>query len=188
MRRREEGLILLNKSNMLHIEVGKPFKEFLGKGEGVVLEIIGSVGLLVFMLNNIREDEVKQFSNSNPMEFRMTAMEDVLMFTVKVGDLPWSDAPYSPHLSSPCTEIGKIPEGQGIALNIVLMDATTGIVKAIRTVGLGHDFSCHMKEQIERLWKKPFHINTYDQILDRIYEKYSPEDIAKISPYRCYIK
>lgn len=63
-------------------------------------------------------------------------------------------------------------EGQGALLQIILSDANTGIVKAIRAIGLDTEFSKAFNAAIASQRKNPLSLQQYNQAIDRMYAKY----------------
>ena len=97
---------------------------------------------------------------------------------------PWSDAPYSVHLVPEAER--TIPAliddpSQGAALHIVLVDAATGIIRALRLVGLSNDFSNALHRAIQEQAAIPWDSNEYDMMLEATYSRYSSEQLARLS-------
>lgn len=108
----------------------------------------------------------------------------VLLLWSFAPGLPWSDASYSWHLV-PAHErdlpSADLEEDKGILLRIVLVDAATGLVRAIRAVSLTSAFAralhAAIREQAARVWSEA----EYDATLQRVYAQGSAESLARAS-------
>jgi hypothetical protein len=112
-----------------------------------------------------------------PATFALAPIGDVLFFLYAFSPaLPWSAAPFSWHLvhpdrrQSPPTQIDE-PEGQ--LLQIVLVDAASGIVEALRVITLTPDFTRALYDAIRRQVTRQFPGRTgYDAQLAEAYREY----------------
>lgn len=104
---------------------------------------------------------------------------EVIIMLFKFGDMPWMDAPYSVHLSKSLTEIKPITDGMGLSLNIILTDGNSGIIKAMRLVGLPTRFSRELSDEIKKQKQIPF--KNFDVELQKIYMKYKTKDLVKLA-------
>jgi hypothetical protein len=102
------------------------------------------------------------------------------MFSFKAGNLSWSDAPYSTHLSPPFN-MEYPPEGMGLALNVMMIDSSTGEIKAIRLIALSNSFSRSLLDTMKKDKEKSFDKDKYYKDIDLIYNTYSTKDIVSIS-------
>lgn len=101
--------------------------------------------------------------------------------------LLWSDAPYSWHLV-PGEErdlpSADLDAGKGALLRIVMVDAATGIVRAIRAVSLTASFTGALHTAIRNQADAPWRESEYDSTLERIYANASAEQLAHASATR----
>lgn len=114
------------------------------------------------------------------MDLAVTAEGDVIILSWRFGTAPWSDAPYSWHLLPEAERVEPAtPEGNGALLSVVLVDASTGLVRAFRAVSMSAEFAAALegsiREQILRPWPGR---EAYDRELARIYATSSSETIA----------
>lgn len=98
------------------------------------------------------------------------------------GLADWSDAPYTWHLVPP--EHRAIPEvatgEQRAWLNVTLVDASTGILKALRAVTLTPLATQLLHAAIAAQAAQPWDLAAYDAALANLYARHaSSEDIAK---------
>jgi hypothetical protein len=110
-------------------------------------------------------------------EFALASVDEILFFLYRFGrTVPWSDAPYTWHL---------LPLGQRILppvshtketralLQIILVDAGTGIVRALRGITLSPDFTYSLHTAIQNQIKVPWVGGPeYDRQLAMAYRRY----------------
>lgn len=93
----------------------------------------------------------------------------IYRFGVEGAGIPWSDAPYSWHLV-PAHERKLPPElGGQDALRIVLVDAGTGLVRALRLVLLPEAFTAALRVAIIDQASAPWDLTAYDKRLAGLY-------------------
>lgn len=111
-------------------------------------------------------------------EFALVPHNDVLFFLFHFrGGLPWSDAPYSWHLTKlagreamPVMTEG--PETRAL-LQVVLLDAPTGIVKVLRAVSLSPEFTMALHDAIRRQASAPWPGSAeYNSMIQEAYRKW----------------
>lgn len=129
---------------------------------------------LMIAMANIRPGELEAVKSA-PANFAFTVVGDVLVFQYRFGAaLPWSDAAYTWH-KVPAAEQLRPPKliGQERALlEIILVEATTGIVKAIRAVSLSPTFSQRLHTAINRQADAPMPAD-YDAQVQRIFDTFT---------------
>jgi hypothetical protein len=95
----------------------------------------------------------------------------VLAFRFDDG-VPWSDTPYTPHREHTDTPAG-LPPGDGhLLVVVVLVDAATGIVRAIRAVTWPPRFAGAVRRSLDRLLAAPFSPQAADAALEALYARY----------------
>jgi hypothetical protein len=105
---------------------------------------------------------------------------DVLFFLYRFAGVSWSDVPYSWHLVPPERRVfPAMPdtgETRGL-LQVILIDAETGIVQALRAVTLGRDFTRlflrAIRAQASMSWCGQAE---YDRQLAAVYQRYPTTD------------
>ena len=127
---------------MESIAVGKPYKGNY-RQEGIKLEYNRGFSLNIF-LKDLSNEEITDIRKGE-YKFGLTMIEGVLFFTCSFGtSIEISDAPFHFGLYNDgrAKELpAEIPEGKGLALNVMAVDARTGTVKALRLIGLPTEFS-----------------------------------------------
>lgn len=115
--------------------------------------------------------------------FALAVTGPVIWLAFKFGDLPWSDASFSIHLV-PEAERQAPPqlnrEQQRALLNVILVDAATGIVQGMRAVSFSPAFSNALHKAIRAQWEAGWPgTEVYDQHLTRTMSAYGSGDIAR---------
>jgi hypothetical protein len=152
--------------------------------EGVKFEFTQGGPILLICFNRPTEKEVESICSGNfTMKFYDT--DNIIFMLFKFGSLNWIDAPYNIHLSPPFI-FESMGETQGFGLQIYLINAATGILKVVRYVGLGHEFSIRLRDVILDQKLKPFDNGIYNFKINDIYKRYRPEDLAEFA--RWYYK
>lgn len=108
--------------------------------------------------------------------FGLFVEDDVIMLLFKMdgdggkGGVDWHYAPYSWHLvpeeaRTLPTAPEDIPDDLGVLVTIFLIDAATGIIRAMRALNLSHDFTQHLHRAIREQAARPFDRQRYmDQV------------------------
>ena len=76
----------------------------------------------------------------------------------------------------PTTKI--VPEGEGLALTMLLIEHGTNTIKQIRLLGLPHSLSCNLIRLVKRQVNIPWNGRVdYMQSIATVYAKYTPVDL-----------
>lgn len=164
-----------------NLTVGNAFSPTYGKPEGVYADTDASGILVVYNFTHSTQSEVEQMGAEKPFEIRSARVGDALYILTKCGELNWMDAPYNPHLSR---QMGLRPitnDIEGYALTLLMVDAVTNIIKSIRLIGLGNEFSKTLKNEIDELQAKSFSQEQYNQMLHDNNISFSTTDLVKLS-------
>lgn len=139
-------------------KVGQVVKEFKNHAEETLFDIADDGASLLVFFKNPTQNEIKQFESGESFEIRMVELLDVMMFTVKIGNLNWMDAPYSPHLSLNLTTLQMPKENQGLGLTAFLINAANGKIEHIRFLGLSKQFTEYVFKTIEKQMTYEFNV------------------------------
>lgn len=122
------------------------------------------------------------------IEFALFEKDEILFLLVKIpGVMGWSDAPFHVGLYSDGRTVpNEIPDGAGWGLTVIGVDARNGMIKALRLIGLGTNFSRKMIEIIKKHAGKRVSQVDYHNRVNGIYREYDCERMAKhaIATYR----
>lgn len=166
---------------MEKLEVGTIVEQFAGHAEGVHFDLDDSGASLKVFFNRPTADEVQQFEQGNRFEMRLTTLRNIMVFTFKIGNLEWMDAPYHPCLSTNLTKLEAVPDESGYGMTILLIDAATGEVKHLRYISLSTKMSRIIKKYVDYLVKEPFDKHKYFSDINNLFAAYSTKKIASMS-------
>lgn len=172
---------------MYKYEVGKVVDNFKHHSEGVHFDISDDGATMLVFFQRPTSDEIEQFKSGKNFEIRFVELYGVIMITVKIGNLNWMDAPYTPHLSKNLSKFQLPNKGQGLGLTLVLVDAITGEIKHIRLLGLSKRFTKRLFGVAMEYKAKPFNKTEYNNSLNRIFSTYQTNQIVKMCKDYCKI-
>jgi hypothetical protein len=163
--------------------------------EGVMYVYQSHWHRLLIFLKGIRPDE-RQAVRHGLTHFGLYVEEDVIFLLFKMDGpggrgIAWNAAPYSWHLVDPEARTRpvppqEIPEGMGALLHIFLIEASCGIIEAIRVVNFSHDFTEHLHRAIRAQAASSFDRARYDQQIERSYRQFpTAERMVKLAEARC---
>lgn len=172
---------------MRKLEVGQLFEEGKTKyNEGTRFDFQQSGPILYLFFSRPSERET-EWIRAGKFELGFTEKDEIIFMLFKFGGMNYVDAPYSVHLSKEFT-FDELQEGMGFGLNVNLIDASTGILKVIRYVGLSTDFSRRFMKAVERQRKIDFDKTKYFAAIQQIYGNYSTDDLVQRADAWCKIK
>lgn len=128
--------------------------------------------LLFFKWPTAREIEAVRVRDA---EFGVYAHEDLVVLLYQFGSgVRWSDAPYSWHLvPAEQRNLPPVPDEEERAfLHVILVDASTGVIRAMRAVTFSPAFTRVLHAAIRDQAARPFDAARYDQALKRLYRQY----------------
>jgi hypothetical protein len=171
--------------------VGKPYHS----GHRVWPEVVeynyrcGRHELRMF-LRGVKPNEVRAIE-SGPCEFALY-VEPPLIHLCYAFDrvLPWSDAPYTWHRVAP-DERQPVPASEETApaprarLHVVLVEAASGFVLALRCVSLAPDFTRALHRAIAEQARQAWDPTAYDAALTRLHATRTPAELAQLARVRC---
>lgn len=165
--------------------VGEAIEEFRGRSEGTLLDISDDGAVMFVFFNSPTAQEIEQFQGQKRFEIRLARIKNIMMFLAKIGNLEWMDFPYSPHLSKNLTELKQLEAGVGLALTVMLVDALTGEVKAIRLLGLSERFTKVVFRAINEEKMKAWNQMEYNMNISDVYRKYSTKTLVNFARDYC---
>lgn len=172
---------------MYKYEVGQVVNSFKHHPEGVYFDIADDGATMLVFLQSPTSEEIWQFKSGKDFEIKFTELYGIIMITVKIGNLNWMDAPYTPHLSQNLTKFQLPNEGQGLGLTLILIDAATGEIKHIRILGLSEKFTKRLFGAVMEYKVRPFSKAQFDDSVNRVFATYKTSQIVKLSKDYCKI-
>lgn len=128
---------------------------------------------LVLIVAGPTAAEVEAVRTGEP-RFAWVDASNVAVLAWTFGEaIPWTDVPYSPHLenSGDVPGIGETP-GSPAAVTVVLVDADTGVVRAVRNTSWSPEFSAVVRDSIARMAAAPVDMNAIDAAMAALYVTY----------------
>jgi hypothetical protein len=161
------------------ISVGDIHEEWKNGADGYIMEYSEECGFALHVfLNGVSPHEREQFTPEKPFEIRSVAIDRVMFFCLKFGSMDWADCAFSPNLYSEPPKFKEIEEGQGLALNILLIDSGAGQLLNIRTIGLGHEFSERFQAWCKSSLQSSLTHEEYMKKIDAVYAQFSTLDLV----------
>lgn len=132
----------------------------------------GAHELLMFFAGPT-EHEIKQIK-TGAAEFGLLFESDIIFLLARFGDLSWIDAPYHWSMLPENEKVGPAaPEGDSLALlQVILIDAKTGVIKALRVISLSAANNKILRNAIGRQAANPITPQEYNRRVDAVYKKY----------------
>ena len=165
-------------------EVGKKYNGNYHQ-EGIRLQYNKGFTLEVF-LPQLSIAEILGFKTGK-YKFALTEIDGILFFLSEFrGAISMSDSPFHFGLynnkESMANDLPKeLGEDMGLSLNIIVVDSQTGIIKALRLVGLSTNFSKELIRICLLQSKQDINKLDYNRKLLEIQNKYSSSAIYKMS-------
>ena len=163
-------------------EFGKPFVEgqtswpdgpFYNYGKG-------THNLTIFLATpSTAEMESIRFGKA---QFAVTVKDGIIFLLFKFGDAPWMDCPYQWWLNSPANrtlppkEVGLT---EGALMQIILVDAATGIIQALRAIGMAHETTLALHAAIRKQARTAWLGRAdHGKRLEKVYKRYTTVDLV----------
>lgn len=175
---------------MNQITVGEKWTGAIAHADGVYFNADGAGYTLLSFFDKPDEEEIRSLSAGAPFEIRFEVFRQVLVLTIKAGTLEVMDAYFAPQLAPNVSVLIRPQEGgtEGSALTSILVDRRSGIVKALRVIGLGNRFSCDLYDTIQEQLQRPFSTGDYFGKIDQIQMTYSSDQLFKLSTKRFKVR
>ena len=148
--------------------------------EGCMLLYDAGGPTLLVSLSAMDAKEAKKIQKGK-INFALFEKDGIMFLLVDIpGAIDWSDAPFHIGLHKDDRPVPDgIPEGKGLGLTVLGMDANTSMIKALRLVGLGTDISREMIRIISEQKSEKTNPVDHHNNINRIYREYNCEKMAK---------
>ena len=132
---------------------------------------------LVLFWTNPTADEIAGF-RSQPVEFALYVQQPVLFLLFRIVEVcEWSDVAYNVHLlRNEAPAIPNEPPGDRARVQMTLVDASNGIVRAKRVVGMGPSMTQAMRHSLQEQTTLPFSRFDYEALVQQAYARYPDSD------------
>ena len=128
---------------------------------------------LDIFFDNPTPEETSQFQ-TGPVQWGLWHDQPVMWSLIRIGDLPWADAPYTPLLVEP--QARDRPRRGGPShryhLLMTLCDTTQGSVTAIRSITMSPGISRKLADIVDHLLTNPGTLTEYEARLAQAYREY----------------
>lgn len=129
---------------------------------------------LRMFFSKLTHSDIRAIRNG-PCEFAFAEIDGIIFFMFNFPRAcPWSDNSYSIHLVDEAerTLPPDLKPGEMALLTIILVSSEDGIIRALRQISLGHDFSRALFEAIRAQAARPFDRATHDAHIAQVYRQY----------------
>jgi hypothetical protein len=132
---------------------------------------------LVLFWANPSAQEVRGF-NGQPVEFALYVQQPVLFLLYRITDVcEWSDVAYNIHqLRAEEQEVPTETPGDYARVQMTLVDAGTGIIRAKRIVRMGREMTQAMRQTLQQQAQIPFSRFDYEALVQQTYARYPDSD------------
>lgn len=160
---------------MHRYEVGKIYHK--GKTrwqDGTDFNYRSNVLELRMFFSGLTHSDIRMIRNGH-CSFYFAEINGIIFFMFDFGKAcPLSDNSYSIHLVDEAerTLPPALQPGEMALLTIILVSSEDGIIRAMRQISLGHDFSKALYEAIRAQAARPFDRATHDAQLAQVYRAY----------------
>ncbi|MEG1756747.1 MAG: hypothetical protein RR297_11550 [Clostridia bacterium] len=158
---------------MLSYEVGKSIHEFVGQMDGVYFSMDKAGALVTVLLRDPDSSEVDAFKQGKPLRMGIFYRKNQMVMLFKFAEMDWMDAPYSPHIGEAPVLPDDIPDGQSIAMQIMLANTRDGVIKSLRLFSPPTKFARELVKTIKEIQQLPFDKGKYNQDLNALFCMYS---------------
>jgi hypothetical protein len=169
---------------MYAYQVGQPYNQNRQQWPEVIqYNYRGGEHELVLFLNSPTADEIRDVAKGEA-RFALYAKDSQIVLLFKFGDsIAWSDAPYTYH-RIPADQQQRAPEITAkdfVLLHVILVDAATGIIKALRVIGMQPPFAQALHRAINTQADMVWDPAEYDRQLQALFRKYNSHQLAQVS-------
>ena len=121
-------------------------------------------------------------------EFGLFRTVRAVFLLARFGDMNWMDAPYSYHLlpadRRPDLNVELDPETRFLC-QILLIDASTGILHVLRGVTFSPEFSRELLDAVRAQAQAGFSTRNYDEEINRVYASNTTDQLVRSAWIRC---
>jgi len=162
------------------LEVGKPIEGCIKQyQEGVKFDFDNSGAVLFIMFRDPTNQEIESIRKGR-LQIGICTLSNIIFMLFKFGNLNWIDAPFDIHLAQNQSFLNvEMNESQGFGMSMFLVDASTGILQAMRLIGWPHRLSQIFIEEAKKQVEQAFEQSEYDRKIDAVYMKYSTNDLVR---------
>lgn len=138
----------------------------------------GGAHVLIIPMNRPTPEEIEAV-RSAALKLAFTVIDDILIFQFRCGStIPWSDAVYTWYRVPPAEQARppRLTGEQRALLTVILVDAETGIIEALRVVSMSPTFARRLHQAIERQIDGTFPTD-YDDRVARLFNAHTSRQL-----------
>lgn len=169
-----------DNNSYIDMEVGKAWTATaIPPQEGVYFEMTQSGALLLLVFDNPTPKEIES-AKTGTIQMGYYVRDSVLFVVIKIGSMPWMDAPFSiRRYDSLTTDLSDITTDKGLGIQISLIDRVSGILHSIRLIGASNRFTVGFCKEVSMQLKKPFNELLYTRTIQSVYSELSSKQLAE---------
>jgi len=172
---------------MEKLVLGGVYHRVADKPEGVFFDIQYPHIELIYNISLPTGEEIDQTGEGHQFDMRVAEVNGLLFVMTKFGDLHWQDAPYNPQLGN--SELDELTDDtQGYLIQFFMTEVGSGVIRRMRMLGLGHDFSKKLRAMVYANKAQNIPLEEYDRRLQRIYASYPTKALVDASTIRYRLK
>lgn len=175
------------------LKVGKPYNPKVNSWpEGIEYNWRGGSHELRVMFNNWTRKELTAWRRK-PLELALYVQQPVILLLTRPQGGEWSDSPYfysrvpESERQLP-TKIEELPEGKTAPIQIIMIEATNGIVCGLRVVGPPREFMAALHDAIREQMERNSSEMAFDGMLLHLFQRYDSAALAKQAVASCTVK
>jgi hypothetical protein len=143
---------------------------------------------LVLVLEHPTVQEIEDVRRGRA-DFALAKVSEILFLLYRFGgSIQWSDCPFNIHVIPPAERVLP-PESQrpeiSALLSVVVVEAGSGIVRAVRKATLSPSFTTLLHRDIRKQFVQPFDPARCDRALDSVYRALTTDQLLAVAYARC---
>ena len=167
---------------MEYLSVGQTRPEWRGFPDGYLMSYDTYNGMtLFFFLNRPSPAVLAELCTGRPFEIGLADIGKVGFFTLRFGALPWGDCAFAPCLYAPPAPIPQPAAGDGVPLNVVVVDSAPGGIVYLRKIILGHEFSVKFANWFANRMRAGLSAEQFRAVMAQTYARYGTEQLRAMA-------
>jgi hypothetical protein len=169
---------------MQRIRIGMPLAPgVFGYEEGAHYNYTAGGHTLKIARNNPSHSEIDAVQHGRT-SFALTSREEAIFILVRFGQLPWEITHYNWWINSPVMRPDPYFDLErlsgGIYTNVCLIDASNGLVAALRSVRLSREFTDVFLQMVQSQMIPPFDPWRYLEVVEQTFKQLpNPSDLLR---------
>jgi hypothetical protein len=145
-------------------------------GEGLLFDFSDTGAAIIAAYKNPSNREIYNFG-AGPVRFGILEMQGIIFVLVKFGSEQWVDLPYFVDLM-PHFETSDIPYHVGYLVQVVLIDADSFVIRAMRLTSMPTAMSRRFNELVEK--QRGTMPEDFQGVVDQVYKDFTTEHLVAL--------